>query len=115
MMDEPLTKVLLDRERLLARIEQQRSSIKVSLDGLSGPIGIIDQAMAAGRFLRTHPLAAGGLVALMVVLSRHTLFGTLTRGIGAWRLVRQVQHMLRRIRLLRMAGYAQALFRRIFR
>ena len=114
-MDAALAKVLLERERLLARIARQRSDVEVAFAGLAGPVAAIDRAVEFGRFLRAHPLVAGGLVALIVVLSRRTLFGALTSGIGAWRLLRHVQVMLRRVRILRMARHAQAVFSQIFR
>jgi hypothetical protein len=115
MMDEALTRVLLERERLLARIEQQRTGVATALRGLAGPIRAIDQVVAAGRFLRAHPLAAGAVVALLVIAGRRPLFGTLATSLGAWRLVGMLRLAMRRVRLLRMAAYAHAFVRRFFR
>jgi len=114
-MDAALSKILLEREQLLTRIARQRSDVEVAVAGLAGPVAVIDRAVEFGRFLRAHPLAAGAMVALIVVLSRRTIFGTLTAGLGAWRVLRHVQVMLRRIRILRMARRAHSIFSHIFR
>ena len=77
-MDQALMNALLERQRLLARIEQQRLGIESSFAGLARPASLIDRAGDIGRFLRSHP-------------------ALLTRGIALWRIARRVQDAVRRL------------------
>jgi hypothetical protein len=98
-MDRMLTKVLVERERLLARAERERADLAVACRGLSAPAAVVDRIIDAGRFLRAHPLATGGLAAGIVVLRTRSVLGLATRALGAWRLLRRlrtVAHLLGR-------------------
>ena len=95
-MSDALTKALLQRERILARVALQRAGIAPALAGLSGPITLVDQVMAAGRVLRAHPAAVTLLVGAIVVLRVRTLAGLVARGYGLWQLLRRVRAMLSR-------------------
>lgn len=96
-MNDALTAVLLRRERILARIAQQRDGIELSFAGLAGPIALIDRIVAAGRVLRDHPAAVAILVAAIVVLRARTMVGMVTRGIGVWRLIQHARALLVRL------------------
>ena len=88
---------LLERQRLLARIEQQRLGIESSFAGLARPASLIDRAGDIGRFLRSHPAAVASLAAGIFVLRGRSLLALLTRGIALWRIARRVQDAVRRL------------------
>ena len=95
-MSDALTRVLLQRERLLNRVARQRDSVAVAFAGLARPIALIDRIAAAGRTLRAHPAAIVALVAGVVVLRAKTVIGMVGRGIGLWRLFQQVRTLIER-------------------
>ena len=90
-MSDALTEVLLRRERLLARIVHQRESVEAAIAGLSGPVALIDRVLNAGHFLRAHPAAVTLVVAVVVALRGRGLLRMVSRGLGAWSLLRQVR------------------------
>ena len=96
-MSDALTRILLQRERLVHRVARQRESVVVAFAGLSGPIAIVDRIAAAARFLRAHPPLAFALGAAVVVLRARTVIGMLGRGISLWRLVRSVRTLVERL------------------
>jgi len=96
-MDSALTRILVERERLLARIGEQRRAVGAAVDGLATPIAVLDRALEAARYLRSHPLAVGIAVAAVVALRTRSLFGLAARGFGIWRLVRRVRLLARRL------------------
>jgi hypothetical protein len=94
-----LTDVLLARERLLARIGNQRTEVAYYGTGLEKPLRLVDNMREVGRFLRAHPavLAAAGGVAIL--LRGRALLGLGVRAYGIWRLAQRARV------LLRHAGY----------
>lgn len=96
-MSDALTKVLLRRERLLARAARQRESVVLAFAGLAGPIALIDRMIGVGRVLRAHPAAVFALVAGVFVLRARTVVGMIGRGIGIWRLIRRVRGLIERL------------------
>jgi len=95
-MSDALTKVLLQRERLLNRVAGQRDSVALAFAGLARPIALIDRVAGAGRVLRAHPAVVAALVAGVVVLRARTVIGMIGRGVGLWRLFRQVRTLVGR-------------------
>lgn len=91
-----LTNVLVRRAQLAARIEHQRNEVRRAITGLAGPIAVIDRALVAGRYLRSHPIAVGGIVALLVALRTRSLLRVIIRGAAAWRLIRRARTLLAR-------------------
>lgn len=96
-MSEALTKVLLERERILQRVVRQRESVVVAFSGLTGPIALIDRLVGAGRVLRAHPAAVGLIVAGVLVLRARTVIGLIGRGVGLWRLLTSIRALVARI------------------
>lgn len=96
-MDSALIDVLRERERLLARIEQQRSAVAVSVAGLATPLALVDRAVGVCRYLRAHPLAAGVMVAAIVALRARLALRWLVRGLGLWRMGRQLRSLVQRL------------------
>jgi hypothetical protein len=98
-MSRTLTDVLVERERLLARCEQQRTAVADASRGLAPVTAMVDSITAAGRYLARHPVAVAGIVATAMVLRGRSLLGLAVRGIGLWRLaqrIRAVARMLQR-------------------
>ena len=94
-MDRSLTRVLIERERLLARTDRQRLALGGAYSGLRKPAALIDRAVDCGRFMRSHPTALAAIAGSIIVLRARGLVGIVTRGIGMWRLVRRMRSTLR--------------------
>jgi len=92
-MERVLTKVLVERERIRARIARDRTAITGYCQALSGPAVVVDNVLEGVRFLRRHPLAVGGVVAAVAVLRVRSVVGLTVRGIGLWRLFRRLRRL----------------------
>ena len=90
-MEQALTKVLVERERLLARSAQQREAIAIACANLAGPASLIDRAIGFGRFLRAHPAAVAVLVGGVLALRSRSVLALAASGIGVWRFVRRLR------------------------
>lgn len=97
MSGQSLTRVLVERERLRARIDTQRHDIDRYVAGLEGPAAVIDRLRQAGRFVRSHPRVMAAAVAGAFVLRTRSMLGLAVRAAGVWRLARRAQTLLRHI------------------
>jgi hypothetical protein len=79
---------LLKRERLLARCAAQRDELAALMRQLDGPLRIADKGIAGVHYLRDHPVALGGVAALLAVVQRRNLWKWARRGFVAWRAYR---------------------------
>jgi len=95
-MADALTMALVKRAELTARVGEQRRDLERSIAGLAVPIAVIDRALDASRFMRAHPVAVGGTVAMLAALRTRSVLRLLTRAFGAWRLLRKLQSVLAR-------------------
>ena len=93
-MSDPLTQVLVQRERIRQRIARQRDSVTLAVAGLQAPIAIIDRVAAAGRVLRAHPAGGLGLLAGVLVLRTRSVVGLIGRGVGLWRTFRRLRALV---------------------
>ena len=96
-MQSALTRIQLERERILACIVTQRTVVATSFAGLAVPIALVDRTLGAARYLRAHPVVLAALVAAVVVLRTRSVVGLLARGFGLWRIVRQLRTVTRRL------------------
>ena len=95
MMHGSLTRVLVERERLCARVAAQRTDVGRHIGGLGVPIGMIDRSCAAARFVRAHPsVIVAGFGAALALRARSVL-GLVARAAGLWRLGVRVRQLLR--------------------
>ncbi|HUO43743.1 MAG TPA: YqjK-like family protein [Burkholderiales bacterium] len=85
------------RERLLARVEQQRSAIAAEWQAWEKPAALVDRGVAVAGFLKSHPLLIAIGVAAVVVLRLHKLRKWLGRGWMLWRVWRSAGAWLRRM------------------
>lgn len=72
-MSRQLAEIMAKRAELLARIAAQRQEVVSVGARLRTPLAIADHAVAAGRYLRAHPLllvAAAGAVVVIAVRRR---------------------------------------------
>jgi len=90
-MQAALSKVLNERERLLARSDRQRAGIAMACRRLRGPSVIIDRGVDCARFLKNHPLALASIAAGIVVLRTRSVSALAMRSLGVWRLIRRVR------------------------
>ena len=94
-MEESLARVLIERERLRARIDRQRRDVDRYVAGLAGPATIIDRVRLGACFVRRHPGVLLGAVAAGFALRARSAAGLIARGLGLWRLARRAQVWLR--------------------
>jgi YqjK-like protein len=80
-MDNRMYALMQRRGELLARIESQREQVSVIGAHLQTPLALVDQGMAAVKFLRSRPLLVAGMAALMVLRRR----GVVGLAKSAWR------------------------------
>ncbi|HTE15881.1 MAG TPA: YqjK family protein [Burkholderiales bacterium] len=73
------------KERLLERIETQRSRLAACGQSLRKPFALADKFVQAGCYVKQRPWIAGVGVLMAVVLSRRNLFGWVGRGWTLWR------------------------------
>ncbi len=83
-MNKQMAEVMLRRGKLLARIAAQREQVARYGARLQTPLAFADQVLVAVRFLRSHPILAGGAVAL-IVIRRHGVLGLLKRTWQLWK------------------------------
>lgn len=95
MIGSSLTRVLVERERLRARAESQRTDLARYTAGLGKPIALVDGLIQGGRFVRSHPAIVLAGVAAFGILRGRRLLGLVTRGFAVWRLVRRARVLLR--------------------
>ena len=95
-MKEPLIELARRKERLIARIEGQRTTITAACAAWQRPIGVIDQGIAAVAYLRAHLelLALGAVV--MIALKPRRLLRWIGSGMTIWRTWRALQAWARR-------------------
>lgn len=74
-MNENLIKLAKRRERLVAKAEAQRLSLKENIDVLSKPLALVDQGLYAFRYVRNHPLMVAGGGTVLLSLLRPSSFG----------------------------------------
>jgi hypothetical protein len=86
-----LEEVLLRRAELIERAAFQRARMADDLEALRGVAAWVDRGADAINYLRSHPLALGGaVVVVLLVLRRPLLRGgglvrAVRRGFVAWR------------------------------
>ncbi len=98
MMPQSLTQVLLERERLCARIAAQRGDVRRYASGLAGPAAVVDGVCGAVRYVRAHPQVLVAGLAVAFVLRARTMVGLAVRVLGIWRLARRAQALLSIVR-----------------
>jgi hypothetical protein len=73
-MSGPLFDLALRRERIRARIAEQRHELEVALSPFAPAISMVDAGLGVWRYLRAHPQwLLGGAVALLVWRPRGSL------------------------------------------
>lgn len=90
-MAEKLTRLAERRERLIAQIAAQRTTLAHSIEPWRAPLARVDQGLAALRFIKRHPawMVGGGI--LFAALRPARVGKWLHYGWVAW----QVVHRLR--------------------
>ena len=73
------------KERLLARIAQQREALAADCRVLVRPAALVDRGVEALVFVKSHPLLAGLAAAVIAVASRRRLAAWVGRGWVLWR------------------------------
>jgi len=86
-MGKQMQAVMRRREALLAEVSSQREQLAELNTRLQPVVQVADQAVLAGRFLRSHPVLVAGVAGLLVV-RRKGLSGLVKTSWGLWRAYR---------------------------
>ena len=89
--EDRLLELVRKRERLLAQCDVQRAALADAVDGLQTPLSIADHVVNVARFLRRHPVALAGVVAVAVVAERRALWRWAPRALFVWRTYRSLR------------------------
>jgi hypothetical protein len=90
MFTDNLIEIARRKERLIARIEQQRTVISVACLRLQKPLGVVDRGIVIARYLKSHPLVLGAGVAAFAIVHPRNLWRWARRGLFLWRAWRSV-------------------------
>ena len=91
-MNKKLLKLAQRRERLVSEAAEQRVQLAQAVEAWSTPLALLDQGLAAIRFIKKHPILMAGSAAVLVRLVRKSFIGKwFGRGMMAWQLVRKLQ------------------------
>jgi len=91
--------LLLRRERILARVADQREDLGAAVAALERPAAAIDRVADGVRWLKARPAVIAALVAAVVILRRRGILTMVGRSLGLWRLARSVQGLVRHLHL----------------
>ena len=72
-MNKRMLELRQQRAGLRARVETQRGQLADIGSSWKGPLALADQGVSILRFLRGHPLALAGVVALVVLRRRNVV------------------------------------------
>ena len=88
-MNKQTAEIMRRRHELLAEIGSQRLQIAQMASRWQPLLAVADHGLAGIRFLRSHPVLLGGVVALLVI-RRRGLVGLAT---GSWRLWKRFRYI----------------------
>ena len=94
--------IALRKERLLTRIDTQRSQLASYGVHLEKPFALADKAIQAGRYVKQRPWIAAVAALAVVVLGRRNLWRWGGRGWAVWRGWRFAQQWLQRVGYLKI-------------
>lgn len=83
-----MLEIMRQREQLLAQCDVQRAELVTITRQSEGAIKVVDRVVGAVNYFRSHPVALGVAVALLVVMQRRGLWGWARRGFILWRAYR---------------------------
>jgi hypothetical protein len=87
-MNTKLIELAERRATLVAKAEAQRAELSRALASWRSPLGMIDQGIAAVRYLKRYPVILAGIVTLAVVLRPWRVVKWLPPGWLMWRAAR---------------------------
>ncbi len=83
-MNKRLAEIASRRQRLLEKIESQRTEVAIMARRWEGPLTLVGAGVAALRILRNHPILAYAGVAMLLTRRRKGIFNLMRQG---WRLL----------------------------
>lgn len=86
-MNEKMFELMERRERLLARITNQREQMTEIGSNLRTPLLLADRGIAIAHYLRNQPLLFA-VVATFFVFRRRSVAGLIWGGLSVWKLYR---------------------------
>lgn len=96
MFTRDLIELARRKERLIARIEQQRIVISVACLQWRKPLSVVDRGIAIAIYLKSHPLVLAAGVAAAAIVGRRNLLHWAGRGLFVWRAWRSMNAWARK-------------------
>jgi len=93
-MNPKLLELAERRATLTARAAAQRAAFSRQLAPWRMPLAVVDQGVAAVRYLKSHPELLAGIVVFVAVVRPRRVMGWLRSGWMVWRMVRAVKQRL---------------------
>lgn len=88
-MNAKLVKLAERRATLVARAAVQRAELAQRLEPWRGPLAVVDQGVAAIRYIKSHPEIMAAMVMFAVVIRPRRISSWLRRGWVLWRMARR--------------------------
>lgn len=88
-MNAKLVKLAERRATLVARAAVQRAELTQRLETWRGPLAVVDQGVAAIRYIKSHPEIVAAMVMFAVVIRPRRISSWLRRGWVLWRMARR--------------------------
>ncbi len=93
-MNARLLELAERRATLTARAAAQRAALARQLAPWRVPLAVVDQGVAAVRYLKSHPELLAGIAVFVAVIRPRRVMGWLRSGWMVWRIVRVVKQRL---------------------
>ena len=93
-MNAKLVDLAERRATLVAKAAAQRAKLSQQLAPWRGPLAVVDQGVAAARYLGSHPALLAALLAFSAVSRPRRIVNWLRRGWVLWRVVRAARKRL---------------------
>ena len=93
-MNAKLLELAERRAMLVSRAAAQRRELAQALAPWRGPLTVVDQGVAALRYLGRHPALLAGVAVGVAVLRPRRVFGWLRGGWLVWRMAAAVKRRL---------------------
>jgi hypothetical protein len=94
MYTERLTEIARRKESLVAKSGRERAALVSEFGVWQKPVDVIEQGLAAARFLKSHPLLVVAAMVVVAALGRRKLLRWAGQGLVAWRAWRTLRDVV---------------------
>ena len=103
---ERLTEIARRKESLVAKSGRERAALASEFGVWQKPIAVIEQGLAAARFLKSHPLLVAAAVVVVAALGRRKLPRWAGRALMVWRAWGALQDLVPELKAAPQRGHA---------